>query len=354
MSILRVIELAATDGEAAESMSCYGLDERSTLMKNLDTNLRLCGFAAIVAAILIFSSARAVAQTNVQNVQVASPDASASPQTNLPNFSAVSTPADSTPPPSTSGAGLSALIALPPQNSGPPATSASPATAVAPAVSASPFVAHPDFQHAFQSNLSIGDSMVNTKPVASPAGSASPAPSASGGALSSLVATGAQNVFISPTPSPATSVIPATTNVPIQGSQVNNNPGTGITTATPGKNVTIQNSTIQGAQVNQPATATATPGNAGNAGNAGNGGFNQHPGHKIKNTPTQGAQVSTPATAGPTGNASNGGFNQPPGHKIKNTGQGQLSNAGVAGDNDGRKLHNGGPGGDRCAVSVHR
>jgi hypothetical protein len=212
---------------AAESISYYGLDESSPHMKNLDTSLRLCGFAAIVATILISSSARSVAQANP------SPAVSASPAV-LPEAEGV-------------------------------------------------------YQLRYLSNLSVGDgfiNMPNSNPVASPATSASPATTL--------------------------------TNVPIQGAQVNN-PAPGITTTTTGKNITIQNSqaadnTIQGAQVNNPATAT--PGNTGNTGNAGD-----------------------------AGNAGNGGFNQHPGGKIKNKGEGQLGNAGTAGDDNGRKLHNAGQGG---------
>ena len=296
-------------------MSLYGLDESSALMKNLDTNLRLCGFAAIVATILISSSARAVAQTNVQNAQVVgSPGASASPQASLPNFSAVSTPVDTPPPPSTSGAGLSALIAIPPQNSGSPATSASPATAVSPAVSTSPTLPVDAYTVRYQSNLKI-----DAAPITLP----------------------------SPAPSPAVSASPATKNVPIQGSQVNeaahiaapgtynfgasysgdaNNSGSpGSAPITPSKNVLIQ-----GSQANDNAhakgTGTITP---------------------SKNIPIQRAQVNNPPTgnADNAGDAGNGGFNQHPGRKNKNKGHGQLSNAGTAGDDDGRKLHTDGQGG---------
>ncbi len=268
-------------------------------MENLNINLRLCDFAAIVATILISSSARSVAQANVQNVQVVStPAPSGSPQTNLPNFSALSTPSD-TPPPSTSGSGLSSLIGITPQNSGSTATSASPAAPASPAASATSFVPIDpvdSFQTKFAPNQNVGDGVVNTNPV-------------------------------KPAPSPAISASPATTNIPIQGSQVNeaaHATGTGTGTVMPSNNVLIQ-----GSQANDNAHAASS---------------GSVPITPSKNVSIQGAQVNNPLTGNAdnnAGDADNRRVNRHPGHKIKNKGQGQLSNAGAGGDDSGPKLHDG-------------
>ncbi|GEM_PF-4496018 len=207
-----------------------------------------------------------IAQTNVQNAQVVGPTPSPS---NLQPLSAVSTPSDGVVPSApASGSTLSSLIALPPQNSSSPANSTNAATTV-PAVSASPFVPVPlGPAHKFVPNLNVGESIVNiTHPVASPAASTSPA-------TANVPIQGSQVNEASHGTGTGTATMTATTNVPIQGSQTNQ-PATGLTTNTAAKNITIQNS-----QANNNNPAAVTLPNKRKTANADNRGFNRHP--KIK------------------------------------------------------------------------
>ncbi len=259
----------------------------------------------------------AVAQTNVQNVQVVGTP-SGPPQPNLPNLSAVSTPVD-TPPPQTSGAGLSSLITLPPQNSGASAaTSPSPATSISPAASANPGLSLMGPQVRFSQNQQVGEGIVNTNPAkagGSPAASATPAPT-------NIQIQGSQVNQATQDAGTETATITPTKNVPIQGSQINDAShatGTGTGTITPSKNIIIQNSQFND---NNP-TATAAPGNTINAGDAGNAKINQHPKTKRKGH----GQPSDPATAGGDH-----------GRKLHHAREGQMSEADEQGD-AGRGRH---------------